>query len=58
MKEKCSKCIYKQEEYRNAGYGMPVQVKESCILETQGKTCEFVPNEKKVNKSVNLLKSE
>lgn len=47
MKEKCSDCIYRHEEFRNTGYGMPVQVKESCILENQGKPCQFIPNEKK-----------
>ena len=40
MKEQCDNCIYKHTEYRNAGYGMPVQEKEKCLLEEQHKPCD------------------
>jgi len=41
MKERpiCEDCIYKHTEYRNTGYGMPVESRDYCIREEQHKPC-------------------
>lgn len=46
----CAECIHKLTECRNAGYGMPVQIRETCLLKEKQEPCSrtIIKNETEV----------